>query len=363
MKLATPTGRDGGTRRQFLAGIAALGSGVVFRNRGLAGQTPPPRRIDVHHHLTSPGWTAALAVAGLSAGNRNAWTPARSIESMDEAGVATALLSTGQTGGAFTPARMAQRGVSDADAIDLTRRLARDSNEYGAKMAADYPGRFGLFASVPLLDVDDGLREVEYALDVLKADGIGMFTSYGDKWLGDATFAPLFEELNRRKAVVYTHPTTANCCVDLIRNLDEATIEYQTDTSRAIASLLVTGTAARYPDVRFIFSHAGGTMPFLIYRFDRPNLAGDQSQTIMPNGPLYELRRFYYDTAQSAHTAAMSALSTVVPVSQIVFGSDYPIHSMLSHVRGLQECGVFNAEELRAIDRGNIGKLLPKYNP
>ena len=131
MRAASAADRGGETRREFLAGIAALGSDVLFRGHGPAGQAPLPHRIDP---LTSPGRTAALAAAGLSAGNRRAWTPVRSIEGMDEAGVAAALLSTGQTGGAFTPASMAQRSVSAAAAADLTRRLARDFDEYGAKI-------------------------------------------------------------------------------------------------------------------------------------------------------------------------------------------------------------------------------------
>ena len=167
--------------------------------------------------------------------------PEKSLADMDAAGVSTAILSI------TTP------GVWFGDAA-AAAALARACNEYGAKLTSSNPRRFGTFSTLPLPDIDASLREIEYALDTLKADGIGLFTSYGDKWLGDPAFAPVMDELNRRKAVVYTHPTGANCCVNLIADVPEPIIEYGTDTSRTIASLLFTGTASRCPDIKFIFS-------------------------------------------------------------------------------------------------------------
>ena len=153
-----------------------------------------------------------------------------------------------------------------------------------------------------------------YAFDTLKADGIALFTSYGDKWLGDPAFNPVFEELNRRRAVVYTHPNTANCCGNLLPNIGEGIIEWGTDTTRAIARIVFGGAAARYPNIRLIFSHAGGTMPFLIERF--VNLAkSPQFAVQFPEGFSGVAGRFYYDTAQTSNAAAMSALAKVVPAS------------------------------------------------
>ena len=238
------------------------------------------------------------------------------------------------------------------------RRYARACNEYGATLAADRARRFGLFAVLPLPDVDASLREIAYALDTLKADGIGLFTSYGDKWLGDPAFAPVMDELNRRKAVVFTHPTAANCCRNLIAEVPPLVIEYGTDTTRTIASLLFTGTASRCPDIRFIFSHAGGTMPFLIERFVRLSLTSKVAAANSPEGVTALLQRFHYDTAQAANAAAMAALTKIVPTSQIVFGTDFPFRTARDHVNGLK--AIFDEADLRKIGSANARALMPR---
>jgi predicted TIM-barrel fold metal-dependent hydrolase len=243
---------------------------------------------------------------------------------------------------------------------EAARKLARECNDYAAKLIADHPGRFGNFATVPLTDVDGSLQEIAYALDTLKADGIGLLTSYGDKWLGDPLFLPVMEELNRRKALVNTHPTTANCCVNLVRTQQPQMIEWGTDTTRTIADIIFTGNAQKFRDIRWIFSHAGGTMPFLIERFVRNPLLVPSAKPTVPDGTLAELRRFHYDTAQTSNKGSMSALAAIIPVSQIVFGTDFPYRAGIDHVRGLRESGVFTDAQLMDIERGNALKLLPR---
>jgi predicted TIM-barrel fold metal-dependent hydrolase len=300
-------------------------------------------RIDVHHHYFPPEYLAALEHPERLPDVVRAWTPERSIDDMDRAGVAQALLSI------TTP------GVWFGDA-EAARRVARSCNEYAVRLAQRYPGRFGVFAALPLPDIDGALAEIAYALDVLGASGVGMFTSYGKAYLGDPLFVPIFEELNRRKAVVYTHPTLNECCANLVPEIGPTIIEYGTDTTRAIASLLFSGAAARYRDIRLIFSHAGGTMPFLIERF--LNLAREARwATRLPDGVLAELQRFYYDTAQVSNRSAMSSLREVIPASQILFGTDYPYRGSEEHVNGLKTCG-FDAGELEAIESSNARRLL-----
>jgi predicted TIM-barrel fold metal-dependent hydrolase len=335
------------SRRTFLTGLAAVGVSALVRGGRTEAQAPSvPLRIDVHHHLAPPSYIVELAPKQLLQPVSRNWTPTRSLEDMDKAGVATAITSV------TTP------GVWFGDSA-AARRLARECNEYAMRMVVDFPGRFGVFAALPLPDIEGSLRETAYALDVLKADGVCMFTSYGDQWLGDPLFTPVMAELNRRKAVLYTHPTAPNCCRNLVPDVPPPIVEYGTDTTRTIASLVFSGTAAQFPDIRFIFSHAGGTMPFLTERFTRLPLANKDLESRVPRGVLHELRKFHYDVAQSAHPMALASLLKLVPASQVLFGTDFPFRASLDHVKGLADYG-FGASDLRAIERDNAVRLLPR---
>ena len=345
--------RSGLTRRAFLAtGSAALGDLLI--PAALAQTGNRPGIIDVHHHISPPTFIDALTRHKLGERPMLDWTPARSVEDMDKAGVALSVTSI------TTP------GVWFGDR-DEARRLARECNDYGAKLRSDFPGRFGLFASLPLPDVDDSLKEIEYALDHLGADGIGVMTSFGDKWLGDDSFSPVMEELDRRGAIVYTHPTVANCCRNLLPDVQYSVIELATDTTRAIANLLFSGTLNRFPNIRFIFSHAGGTMPFIYQRLtaypfvDKALGLNRNIQAKVPGGVMKALQSLYYDTAQAAHPMAMGPLSKLVSAKQILFGTDFPFRTASDHVKGLAECG-FRAEELADIYRGNALRLMPELN-
>jgi len=341
------------SRRRFLTGLAALGAGTLIPQGGFsvlaagartaAAANPVnqerqvltgkalPRRIDVHHHPSLPNSAPQVRTTQTGPAPTH-WTPEVALKMMDEGGVDLTILSSGGNDGP----------------------QCRAMNDYMAKLVSDYPGRFGMFASLPFPDMDGSLKELAYGLDELKADGVRLSTSYGNKWLGDPAFAPLFEELNRRKAVVYTHPSAPECCAKLVPGIGDATIEFGTDTTRAIVRMVFSGSSARYPDLRMIFSHAGGTMPFLIVRLTK-------DATMVPDGFSAEAGRFYYDTAQAAGPAAMYALKSVVPMSHIVFGTDYPYISAAQTAKGLKDSGVFTAQELLQIDRDNALQLLPKY--
>ncbi|MGP8121048.1 MAG: amidohydrolase family protein [Xanthobacteraceae bacterium] len=342
--------RCGLSRRGLFAAAAGFAATAVARSPGARANptvTPdaPSFRIDVHHHLTPPDYLAAARGHFTVAPPSASWSVAKSLDDMDAAGVATAILSI------TTPGLWLGDAASSA-------KLARSCNDYAAGLIADNKGRFGAFAALPLPNADATLGEIAYALDALKLDGVALFTSYEGKWLGDAAFVPVFDELNRRKAVVSVHPTTAACCGNLIPYIPDSIIEFGTDTTRTIASLVFSGAAARWPDIRFIFAHAGGTMPFLIERFEV--LARmPQAAKMLPNGVTAPLQRFFYDTAQAANPAAMTALRDLVAPSQILFGTDFPFRSGLDNVNGLSGCG-FTPAELRLISRDNALALLPR---
>jgi len=338
------------TRRQFLRTLTAAGVAVLGAGRQLGAQGTA-RRIDIHHHFISPSFLQFLterstkaAVPGLAAWK--GYSPARAVETLDRVGIETAMLSITAPGVWFGDA--AQAG-----------RLAREMNEYAAgRLVGDHKGRFGLFAVLPLPDVPGSLREIEYAFDMLKADGVGVLTSYGPAYLGDASFAPVLAELNRRRAIVYTHPTDAQCCMNLVPGVANQMLEYPTDTTRTIVSLIASEAAARYPDIRFIFSHAGGTITSVAGRVLGQGAPPDAfTRPPEPNSRLSHLRRFYYDTAGSANPVAMAALRALVPLSQILFGTDAPFFDGAPQVKGLQASG-FSASELAGVERNNALRLL-----
>src|SRR5579863_1138427 len=182
---------------------------VLLPTRAPGGTMATPHRIDVHHHFVPPKYKEVVSRKRPLQPCMEAWTVQGSVEDMDKAGVAKSLVSITLPGLNFGN-------------VDEARRLTRICNDYAMEMSRNYPGRFGLFAALPWPDIDGSLAEIEYALDTLKADGIGLYTSYGNRWLGHVDFAPLFQELNRRKAVVYTHPVCAPCAQGLIAEVNES---------------------------------------------------------------------------------------------------------------------------------------------
>ncbi len=328
--------------------MGTLAASAVLPPAPAAAQASP-RRIDVHHHVFPPALiqkTLADSQSDQGSDIVTGWSAARSIEQMDKNGIAAGMASLGNPG--FFKDRSEERAA------------ARAGNEFMATLVRDHPGRFGMLANLPLTDVEASLKEIEYAYDTLKADGIGLYTSYGDKWPGDPIFAPVFEELNRRKAVVFIHPTTPGCCTSLQPGIGATVAEYMFDVTRCILSLVLNGTTHRNPDVKFIFTHAAAGTLVLAERFEQQMRHPEVAKRI-PEGVNAELRKLYYDVANSTVSKpAMAALMAEVPTSQILFGSDYPYVAVGKTAAALDRFGL-PLDILAALNRANAAKLFPRF--
>ncbi len=350
--------KNSASRREFLALAAAGACAMAARERtlgsaGIVQRSEATRKglIDVHHHIGS------LANIGQRGGGGAAnWSPARAVEEMDRNRIATGIGYPGPV----------QSTPSD---FERGRSQARELNEYGAQIGRDYRGRFGLFAALPVADVDGSLKEIEYALDVLKADGFGITTSYGDTWLGDTKLRPIWAELNRRKAVVYVHPSDDRCCTPATltyetQGISGPWLEWPVNTARTILSLMANGITREFSGIRFIFSHGGGVMPLLIHRiagFTDWNAVGpERLRALFPNGIEAEFRKLYFEGAQAYSPVNMDALMKLVPASHILFGTDFDRFS-IAHSIKLFEALRLPADIRRGIERENAVALLPRW--
>ena len=348
--------QHGFSRSKFLTAAGATAA-LLLPGADALAQMPASSRtlIDIHHHYY-PGELMTVMQAWQAkhhqppiGGPIAAWTPQRTLAEMDANGIQTSILSLASTHGVWFEA--------DPKTIPA---LARTCNEYAAKMVRDYPGRFGLFAALPMPDVEASLKEVAYAFDTLHADGIGIPTSFGDKWPGDAAYEPLWAELNRRKAMVVFHPYAPDCCGLLQPNVPESYLEYPYDTGRTFLSLLFGGMLAKYKDVKWTFCHGGGTLPFLIGRIT--TLAHNtrvKLDVVAPDGIEAMLRAMYFDTANATYKPTFSALTAAIPISQIMFGTDYPYITGKQNLGPLLKDGLSPAD-LLAIESGNAKRLIPR---
>jgi 6-methylsalicylate decarboxylase len=334
-------------KRLAMAGIAAALPPVELLSQFVSKSTAKGGRIDVHHHHLPPA-----LLAGLPAGDRGrlgSWTPERSIEQMDKFDIAIAILS------------MTQMGDLLYDGTEKGNAAVRTGNEYGAKIMSEHPKRFGLFAGVPLPDIDAVMRELEYGLDQLKADGIGIYTNDNhNRWPGDPYYEPMWQELNRRKAIVYMHPLAPPCCRNLNDSVPTAMNEFDFDITRACTSILANGVLHKYPDVRIIIPHSGGTMPVLAGRIKDLYPSDAKHTEYIPNGVWAELKKFYFDIAHASYAMPLAALLKFAPESNILFGTDFSPEPIESTVNELPASGLSPAL-MRAIERGNAERLFPRF--
>src|SRR6266851_2274627 len=341
------------SRRKVLGMLSAVGAAMAVAPRSFGQNVAGgPRIIDTHHHIFPPKFTgrnlkALTDTPTGSAAFYTTWSPHFSLEQMDRNGVATAI------GSITSP------GIWFGD-TEVGRRNARDVNEFGAGMARDFPGRFGMWGAIPLPDTDGSLREIEYIYDTLKLDGIGLLTSYDDgKLLGHPNFAPVLEELNRRKAVIFVHPTIS-CCGMPIGHVNRVQIDFPTDTTRTITDLIYRGSLIRFLNIRWIFSHGGGTILMLVPRLAGGRLTPEERAATIPNGFERELQKLYYDIASVALSPiSMAAVLKGIPKEHLLFGSDIPFFTIERIAAAVNKFDV-SASDLRLIQRENALQLLPR---
>lgn len=302
-------------------------------------------RIDTHLHIVPPRYAAWLAKRGYTAGGMPipAWSTEAVLEVMDAHDVAAGLLSIS------TP------GVHLGDDTEA-REKARQVNEDTAAVVASHPNRFGFFATLTLPDVDGALAEASYAFDTLKADGIVLPCSVHNQYLGDPAWDPLMEELNRRRAVIFTHPGALEG--PPAPGLNPHVCDFLLDTVRAAVSMCKAQYFTRFPNLRIILSHGGGFVPFAAQR-----LARDCSPDRDNDRGIETLRRFYYDTALASSPYGMPALLALAESSRITFGTDWPYAPT---ERGLMftemlDNYVLSDEQRRAINRDNAAALFPRF--
>jgi predicted TIM-barrel fold metal-dependent hydrolase len=342
-------------RRNFLKVCATASAAAIGSSTGLVAQgsaykvTARGGSIDVHHHHTIPnlgGGGRGGAPTG-TGGGRAGWTPQRSIEQMDKFGIAASIMSLSMAGEVLY------------DKTERGRTAVRTANDFAAKMMQDYPKRFGMFASIPFPDVEGSLREIAYAYDTLKADGISIYTNDNQgHWAGDPVLEPIWQELGRRKAVILMHPWVPACCTNLTYGTAATTYEVDFETSRAVTNILLNGVLFRYPDIKLITVHAGGSLPALSGRME-DRVPNDKKQ-YMPNGFIAELKKLYYDTADATYKAPWTAMTAIIPPTQILFGTDYgpvAIERTTDHMPALG----LSRNVLEMVERGNAERLLPRF--
>ncbi|WP_220813535.1 amidohydrolase family protein [Pseudomonas paralcaligenes] len=310
-------------------------------------------RIDVHHHVIPPAFVATMQVKGIekvAGAPLPRWTPEKSIAVMDANGIQTAITSLSAPGVHF--------GGGAAQAVDLARRC----NEFSAGMVAQYPGRFGFFAVLPMPFTAQACSEAIHALDVLKADGVVLLGSTDGHFLGDPLFDELMSELDRRRAVVFVHPNLHETSVNIGLDMPGFLIEFLCDTTRAAINLILSGTQEKYPNTRWVLAHAGGFLPFVAGRLGTVNIPDLQRHA--PQGVQYYIERFYFDTALSPSRYSMVALKELVDPSHILFGSDFPFApapASALQCRTLDESDLFPEPIKYGIARGHALELFPQY--
>ena len=296
-------------------------------------------RIDVHHHVVPPEFADDSMPIKLP-------DTEEQLRSMDSWHIRAAITS-------LTPRVLLKN-------LNRLRQVARACNEFQAQRMRDHRARFGAFALLPLPDVDGTLEEISYALDVLHLDGIGLFSSVSDRYLGDPRFDPVFDELNRRSAVVFIHPTHCEAPEHARLHAPPFVVEYVFDTTRAIVNLIYSGTLKRRPNIRLIVAHGGGAAPFLAQRIAmmEGHRGAKDVTDVIPT-----LRSLYYEIASTTAAFALRCLQEIADPSRILWGSDLPFvygERLREEVEHWEHYDGFDVTVRSTIEELNAVKLFPR---
>ncbi|MGE0796738.1 MAG: amidohydrolase family protein [Lautropia sp.] len=309
--------------------------------------------IDVHHHILPQRYVDAVGAGPIgsqgSSGRVPAWSVEAALEGMDAAGIAVAITSISAPGFGVLAGQPAAA-------------LARWCNEFAARLGQDHSARFGMFTALPLPDLDASLQEAAYAFDQLHSDGVCLLSNYGGRYLGAPEFDALYQELDRRHAVVFVHPTST-AGMHLVGGLSASTLEFPFDTTRAVADLIFARVPARFPNIRWILSHAGGAIPYLSGRVEVLTTNNPKLREAIPDGFQAELRKFYFDCALSYNATTMDALRQEVGSTQLLFGSDYPFGprgQMAGTAAGVAALP-WSEDEKQRVRTANAAALFPRW--
>lgn len=357
------------SRRSLLAGAAGAAAVPIVGATAApvhADTSSGPFRIDVHCHHIPDFYRASLAKHGIvTAGGIPIppWTPALAVGFMDEYGIATQVVSISEPGVYYLP--------TTTERADMARRIndwTRDTLVHTTDPLLH--NRFGAFAVLPLGDLNDPVdvanasAEAVRAIRTLGLDGIGLYSQYHGVYLGDPRFEPLLSTLNTLGAMVFVHPVTPAAYPDL--GLPTFLYEFPFDTTRAAVNLSYHQAFTRYPNIRWLLAHAGGTLPFLAYRTSLLELTVPAAQNLDLDSfdrQNLDYGRLFYDTALSPAPSAMRSVREVTHVSHILFATDWPFSGPIFLAPGdpaPQLPDSFSPAELHAVLRDNALAQFPR---
>ena len=320
-----------------------------------------PDRIDVHQHMLPPIYVDWLRKHHIDdAGGRDLpdWSPEAALTLMDQIGTSTAILSVSTPG--TGPAKDAAEAV----------RVAREVNDVSAELVKDNPDRFGFFATLTLPHMDEALAETTRALDDLGADGVILLANTNGTYLGQPEQEDLFAELDRRGAVAFIHP--AELPGPTVDGIPPFAADFLLDTTRAAFLLVRNGIRARYPNIKFILSHAGGFVPYASHRMalqifgeslqdsqDLTQMPGDVAGRSLPE-VLDDFAGFYFDIALSGSPAALPSLLAFAKPGHVLFGSDFPFAPPVAVQYFTATGDAYTDADHAAINRTNALSLFPR---